>query len=185
MMVMAAGAGLANPPFGIGKPAPDFTAVDIDGKTQSLRQYRGKIVVLDWANPACPIDDGKHYQSGNIPSMQKQAAAQGIVWLTINSSAKGMPGAGDEYVGERLKAWQESVHWSAASYIQDRSGAIGRSYHASTTPQMYLIDKDGLLRYAGAIDSVPSSDPADIPKRRITSSRRWGNSRPASRCRWR
>src|ERR1700691_598710 len=65
----------------IGGPAPDFHGTDSNGKTQSLDQYRGKFVVLEWHNHDCPYTM-KHYQSGNMQSLQKQWTAKGLVWLT-------------------------------------------------------------------------------------------------------
>ncbi|MEI9963440.1 MAG: redoxin domain-containing protein [Caulobacteraceae bacterium] len=140
--------------------APDFTVKDVGGKTQSIHQYRGKIVVLDWVDPECSFDL-KHYTSGNIPSMQKEAKKEGIVWLSINSAGKGLQG---DFAGAQLAGWQHKVDWSADSYIRDQNGQIGKAYHATATPGMYVIKKDGTLAYAGAIDSIASNDVADIAK---------------------
>src|SRR5688500_16435644 len=71
-----------------GQPAPDFTFSDVAGKTHKLSDFRGKVVVLEWLNPGCPVV-GRHYRSGNLPATQAAAAADGAVWLQINSSAMG------------------------------------------------------------------------------------------------
>ncbi len=147
-------------PLGIGKPAPDFTVTDVNGKTVSLKDLRGKIVVMDWVNPECDYDDGKHYLSGNIPTMQRDFHKEGVVWLSFNSAAPGKQG---EYSGAKLDAWLKKVKWNGDHYTRDLDGHVGHMYHATATPDFYIIDKDGNLVYAGAIDNIPSTDVADIP----------------------
>src|SRR5450432_646977 len=75
----------------VGKPAPDFTLTDIDGRSHTLSELKGKTVVLEWTNPECPIV-GRHYETGNIPALQKEATADGVVWLAINSGSQGPEG---------------------------------------------------------------------------------------------
>lgn len=144
----------------VGRPAPDFTAQDIDGKQVKLSDYKGKIVVLEWVNPECPFVK-KHYGSGNIPSLQKDARAGNIVWLTINSAA---PGEQGDYNAEKTAAWQKATGAAYADYIRDSSGAVGKLYGAKTTPHIFVIDAGGTLVYEGAIDSIRSTNVDDIAK---------------------
>ena len=143
----------------VGSPAPDFHGTDSSGKTQSLDEYRGKFVVLEWHNHDCPYTI-KHYESGNMQSLQKQWTAKGVVWLTIISSAPGTQGyvdasAENAYM-KKMGAWPTAA-------ILDPSGAIGHLYDAKTTPNMFIIDPSGKLIYAGAIDDHATTDTSDIP----------------------
>ena len=144
----------------VGQPAPDFTLTDLTGQKHSLSEYRGKTVVLEWNNPDCPIVR-KHYESDNIPKLQREETAQGIVWLLINSAAPGKQGG--DYTDAQLKDWLAQHHAAPTAYFRDPSGKVGHAYGAKTTPHMFIIDGKGTLVYEGAIDSIPSADPADIP----------------------
>jgi len=144
----------------IGQPAPDFSVIDASGKTQSLAAYKGKTVVLEWNNPECPFVR-KHYGAKNMQAQQSEAAAQGVVWLTINSGAEGKQGHLD---AAGAKAYVAEVQGKQAAYLLDTDGRVGHAYEAKTTPHMFVIDKDGVLRYMGGIDSIPSADVDDIPK---------------------
>jgi hypothetical protein len=144
----------------VGAPAPDFTLIDIDGKTHTLSDYRGKMVVLEWVNPECPFVV-KHYESGNIPKLQVSATGDGVVWLAINS---GHPGAQGDFDAAQVKAWQTRTGSAPSAYFRDQDGAVGRLYGAKTTPHMYVIMADGTLVYNGAIDSIRSVNRADIAK---------------------
>ena len=154
---------LATPAFAkpvIGQPAPDFSVTDASGKTQSLSAYKGKTVVLEWNNPECPFVR-KHYGAGNMQKQQAEAAAQGVVWLTVNSAADGKQGHFD---ATGATAYVAKVDGKEAGYLLDADGTVGHAYDAKTTPHMYVVDKDGVLRYMGGIDSIASTDVADIPK---------------------
>ena len=144
----------------VGKAAPDFSVTDANGKTQSLSAYKGKTVVLEWNNPECPFV-GKHYGAKNMQEQQAAAASQGVVWLTVNSAATGKQGHLD---GARANAYLAKVGGKEAAYLLDGDGKVGHAYDAKTTPHMYVIDKDGVLRYMGGIDSIASTDKEDIPK---------------------
>jgi peroxiredoxin len=148
---------LASAAFAVkpGDSAPDFRGTDSNGHTQTLSQYRGKWVVLEWANKGCPYDQ-KHYNSGNMESLQKQWTAKGVVWLRIVSSAPGQqgyvtPSEENHYLAEK--------HADPTAAILDPTGAIGHLYEAKTTPHMFVIDPTGKLVYEGAIDDKPSPDP--------------------------
>ena len=142
----------------IGQPAPAFSAVDANGKTVSLADFKGKHVVLEWVNPGCPYVQ-KHYNSGNMPATQKAAIAKGVTWLAVSSTAKD---AGDYRAPKDLVGWIQGKGGAPSATLMDDSGKIGRAYGARTTPHMYLIDPQGKLLYAGAIDSKATSNPADI-----------------------
>lgn len=137
-----------------GRPAPDFTFTDGAGKTQKLSDLRGKIVVLEWLNPGCPVV-GRHYRSGNMPATQVAAAADGVLWLQINSSAMG------DLDAAKSVEWQKKQSVVASAYIRDQEGKIGRMYAAQTTPHLYVIAKDGTLAYQGAIDDQPHATQAN------------------------
>lgn len=142
----------------IGKAAPDFRLNDADGRAVSLADFRGKTVVLEWSNPECP-SVLKHYESGNMQKTQAEAAAGGVVWLTINSSAEGKQGHLTPAEAKALTAGQQSRR---TAYLLDPQGVVGRSYGATATPHMYVINPGGALVYRGAIDDKPTTDKADI-----------------------
>jgi AhpC/TSA family len=144
----------------VGEPAPEFALTDSNGKTQTLAQYKGKIVVLEWNNPECPFV-GKHYGSGNMQKQQGDAVAAGVVWLTINSSATGKQGDID---GAGANAYVAKVSGKQTAYLLDPQGTAGHLYGARTTPHMYVIDQAGVLRYMGGIDSIASTETKDIAK---------------------
>jgi peroxiredoxin len=142
----------------VGQPAPAFSAIDAAGKPVSLADYKGKHVVLEWVNPGCPYVQ-KHYNSGNMPATQKAAVAKGVAWLTISSTAKD---ASDYRAPAELASWIRGKQGTPTATVMDDDGKIGRAYGARVTPHMYIVDPQGKLVYAGAIDSKPSSNPADI-----------------------
>jgi peroxiredoxin len=141
-----------------GSPAPDFHGTDSNGKTQSLDQYRGKFVVLEWHNHDCPYTI-KHYRSGNMQSLQKEWTAKGVIWFTVISSAPGTQG----YVtAAQENAYVTKTDAKPTAVILDPTGAIGHLYDAKTTPNMFVIDPTGKLIYAGAIDDHATTDVSDI-----------------------
>jgi hypothetical protein len=145
----------------VGRPAPDFTATDINGQTHTLSAYRGRIVVLEWVNPECPFVR-KHYDgSGNMPATQKLALAEGAVWLSINSGHKGAQG---DFSASEVSAWLRKNGASPTAYIRDHEGRVGRLYDARHTPTLYVVSPDGTLVYAGGIDDINSANPADIAR---------------------
>jgi peroxiredoxin len=142
----------------VGQPAPAFSAVDTSGKTVSLADYKGRHVVLEWVNPGCPYVR-KHYDAANMQATQKGATDKGVVWLAVNSTAAAH---GDYMKPAELAAWMNNQKAAATATLMDEQGTIGRAYGARTTPHMYVIDPKGTLVYAGAIDSKPTANPADI-----------------------
>lgn len=156
--LLAASAASAAPK--IGAPAPDFTLPGSDGKSHALSALKGKYVVLEWTNHECPFVR-KHYGSGNMQALQKELTGQGAAWLTIISSAPGEQGHVD---AQQANVLTESRGAAPSAVLLDPAGDVGRAYGAKTTPHMYLVDPQGVLVYMGGIDSIPSSDPADIAR---------------------
>lgn len=144
----------------IGQVAPDFAATDSKGDPIRLSEYRGKTVVLEWTNADCPYTH-KHYASGNMQAMQALAQKNGIVWLTVISSAPGKQG----YVnGPAADALTQSRRAQPTAVLLDPTGTVARSYDAKTTPHMFVIDKDGALRYMGGMDSLATTSEEDIAR---------------------
>jgi peroxiredoxin len=142
----------------VGERAPDFTATDSNGQTHKLSEYAGKYVVLEWTNRGCPYTQ-KHYSSGNMQNLQRQWTAKGVIWLTVASSAPGEQG----YVtADQENAYLKQANAAPTAAVLDPSGTLGHLYNAKTTPDMYVINPQGILIYEGAIDDRPSSDSSDI-----------------------
>ncbi|WP_158748899.1 thioredoxin family protein [Acidobacterium sp. S8] len=142
----------------VGRPAPDFTGTDTNGKTHKLSEYHGKYVVLEWTNNGCPFTQ-KHYESGNMQALQKEWTAKGVVWLTVLSSAQGEQGY---MTGVEENAYIKKENAAPTAALLDPSGIIGHEYEARTTPHMFVIDPSGKIIYAGAIDDHATTDPSDI-----------------------
>lgn len=157
MACVATSAPLSAEP-GVGAAVPNFRAYDMTGKIVDLSQFRGKTVVLEWNNPGCPFVK-KHYESGNMQKTQAAAAAQGAVWLTINSGAPGKQGHMTGLEAQQFVAAQRA---KPSAYLLDPQGLVGKGYGAKTTPHLYVIDGAGRLAYKGGIDDKPTADKADI-----------------------
>ena len=143
-----------------GKPAPGFRLQSLEGETITLEQFKGRWVVLEWVNPDCPFVQ-KHYGASNMQSLQQFAAAKKLVWLQINSTH---PGHSEYRAPGVMKAWNTQQQAAPSHGLLDPQGIVGRAFGAKTTPQMALISPSGVLVYHGAIDSIRSANPADIPK---------------------
>ena len=154
LALAAAGPALASAP---GTAAPDFTIVDTAGKPVKLADYRGKFVVLEWTNPECPFVR-KHYDSGNMQSLQKEWGGKGVVWLAINSTRSGHS---EFKTGPEMAGWMRAQDAAPAATLIDGTTATGRAYGARTTPHMFVVDPAGTLIYNGAIDDRRSANPAD------------------------
>ena len=141
-----------------GSAAPDFSVTDSNGKTQSVSQYKGKTVVLEWFNPGCPFVV-KHYGSGNMQKLQEEFTGKGIVWLTIDSSAPGKEG---HLTADQAKAKMTEWKMKPTAFLLDPDGKAGQTYGAKNTPHMFIINPEGKVIYQGAIDDKPSSKPEDI-----------------------
>lgn len=150
-----AAAGLA-----VGQAAPVFKAVDSNGQTLSLDQYLGKTVILEWTNHECPYVK-KHYESNNMQTLQKEATTQGVVWLSVISSAPGEQGYVKAADANRLSKERGAA---PSQILLDPSGELGRLYNARTTPHMFVIDPAGKLVYMGGIDDKPTAAKSDLAK---------------------
>ncbi|MFP5449480.1 MAG: redoxin domain-containing protein [Alphaproteobacteria bacterium] len=142
----------------IGKPAPAFSAVDSNGKTRTLAEFRGKTVVLEWTNEGCPYVQ-KHYNGGAMQGLQKRAAGDGVVWLSVISSAPGKQGY---KTAAQANAWKTTSGAAPSAILLDPKGDVGRAYGAKTTPHMYVVNPAGTLVYMGGIDDKNSADPASL-----------------------
>ena len=143
-----------------GKPAPDFKVTDAEGTTHQLSDYKGQWLVLEWFNKDCPFVK-KHYGSGNMQKLQTTYTDKDVKWLTIISSAKGKQGYLEP--ADALKVGAAHNLAASAPFLLDPSGAMGKAYNAKTTPHMFVINPEGVLVYAGAIDDNDSANPAVIP----------------------
>ena len=141
-----------------GKPAPDFTGTDINGKTVKLSDYKGKIVVIESYNSDCPFCNN-HYKTGAMQELEKDMAAKGVVWLIVNSVNPNNP---SHRTPEQAKQEIADKKIIATAWIDDSSGAVGHLYSMKTTPHMFVVDKTGTLVYDGAIDNQP--DPQHDPR---------------------
>ena len=143
----------------VGSAAPNFSLTDSKGKTQSLAQYKGKYVVLEWFNPECPFVK-KHYGSGNMQKLQEEYTGKGVVWLSIDSSA---PGAEGSLTADQAEKVATGWKTHPTALLLDPEGQAGRAYGAKNTPHMFVINPEGKVVYEGAIDSKRTPNPADIP----------------------
>ncbi|MFQ3671117.1 MAG: thioredoxin family protein [Verrucomicrobiia bacterium] len=144
----------------IGKPAPDFTLVDSNGQSHSLSDFKGKVVVLEWLNHGCPFVV-KHYESKNMQNLQKEYTEKGVVWLSIVSSAEGKQGFMTPEETNKAKAEKGAA---PTAVLLDTDGKVGRLYGAKVTPEMFIINAEGILVYHGAIDSIRSTKVEDVAK---------------------
>jgi peroxiredoxin len=129
----------------VGKPAPDFSATDETGNRHALSQYRGKVVVLEWTNPDCPYV-ARHYSQDTMEMLARRWGSRGVAWLAVNSTSTNRP--------DDTLRWKQEQGFEYAT-LQDASGELGKLFGARTTPHMFIIDGEGVLRYAGAIDDDP------------------------------
>ena len=135
----------------VGQQAPDFTLTDLAGNEHTLSEYtaKGQIVVLEWFSPLCPFVK-KHYRddTGTMLAIEKEFKDESVVWLRINSSRASHKAAGVELNQTTAEKWG-----IASPILLDPEGTVGRIYGAKRTPEMYIIDTQGILAYHGAIDN--------------------------------
>ncbi|MFK7839448.1 MAG: redoxin domain-containing protein [Bdellovibrionales bacterium] len=142
----------------VGKAAPDFETTDINGNPFKLSDHKGDIVVLEWTNAECPFVV-KHYDTGNMQKVQEETIGKGVKWVSINSSGEGRQG---HFSAEEAAKVLEDQGATVSAKILDPSGEIGKLYDAKTTPHMFVINADGNIAYAGAIDSNSSPSPKTV-----------------------
>ena len=137
--------------------APAFTLVDSEGVQRSLADFRGRTVVIEWTNEGCPYVQ-KHY-TGAMQALQREAVADDVVWLTIISSAPGKQGFVE---GEAARAWKTRNNAGSTHLLLDPDGTVGKTYGASTTPDMRVIDAQGRVLFTGGIDDRPTNKVEDL-----------------------
>ena len=142
----------------VGQKAPEISLIDTAGKTVKLSDFKGKHVVLEWNNPGCPFVR-KHYNTANMQTLQKEAAGKSIVWLAVNSTEKSHQ---DYMTPAVLVKWMVDQKAAPTATLMDEAGDVGKAYGARTTPHMYVVNPQGVLVYAGGIDSIPSASVDDI-----------------------
>ncbi len=142
----------------VGQQAPGFSLKDSTGQARSLSEFAGKYVVLEWFNPDCPFVR-KHYGSGNMQRLQETYTGKGVAWLSINSAAENKQG---RMTPEQAQAFIKDRGAFSTAVLLDWDGSVGRLYGAKTTPHMFVIDPQGKLIYAGAIDDKPSIEVEDV-----------------------
>ena len=136
----------------VGAKAPDFSLKDLDGHDVRLADLRGKTVVLEWFNPKCPFVNMAHTK-GSLKNTAARHAAEGVVWLGIDSAAPGKQGHDAAEIRDAVGRFG-LTH----PILIDESGTVGRAYGATNTPHMFVIDKTGVLVYSGAIDNSPDGE---------------------------
>ena len=158
ILVVLCGVSVAFAAPEVGAKAPEFIGVDTNGEQVQLADFAGKPLILEWTNHQCPYVR-KHYESGNMQRIQRRLTEEGAVWVSVISSAPGKQG----YVmAQKANLLTTSRGVYANKVILDPDGIIGRAYGAKTTPQMFLIDEESIIRYMGAIDDQPSSRRATL-----------------------
>lgn len=160
LAIAAAAPRLAHAAPAIGAAAPDFALPDQDGTIRRLSEFRGSVVVLEWTNHDCPFVR-KHYNSGNMQALQALAREKGVAWLSMASSPEGEQG---HVTGPQARELAESRGAKPAAVLLDHRSVAARAYAATVTPHMYVIDREGVLRYMGAIDSIRSTRVEDVPR---------------------
>jgi peroxiredoxin len=155
-LLVAAGTAVAAPE--VGQPAPEFTLTDSNGQSHNLSDFKGKFVVLEWLNHGCPFVQ-KHYAGGNMQGLQKEYTGKNVVWLSIVSSAPGKQG---HMSPEETNKAKEEKGAAPTAVLIDADGTVGKLYNAKVTPELFVINPEGTLIYAGAIDDKKSVDASDV-----------------------
>jgi AhpC/TSA family len=162
ILTLSAGLQFASAQALIGAAAPAFTLTDSNGRNLSLADFKGKTVVLEWTSHECPYV-GKHYRGNNMQALQRKWTGQGVVWLSVISSAPGQPGYVSAQQANKLTADRGA---SPTAVLLDPTGKVGRAYGARTTPHMYVIDGEGAFVYMGGIDDQPTARLEDLKRAR-------------------
>lgn len=134
-------------------PAPDFTLPDLDGREVRLADFKGKVVILEWFNPGCPFVKAAHGSGGSLTDLARRLSERGVIYLGINSNAPGKQGHGVEVNKQAVRSFG-----LPHPVLLDESGQVGRAYGATNTPHLFVIDAEGRLAYAGAVDNSPDGE---------------------------
>jgi peroxiredoxin len=132
-----------------GERIPDFELDTLSGTRVRLSDYLGRILVLEWLNPSCPFTRAAH-EAGTLRDYPAEAREAGVVWLGVASSAPRKHGGDREDLAAAVEAWGVDF-----PVLLDEGGELGRCFDATHTPEVFLIDERGVLRYAGAVDNQP------------------------------
>ena len=155
-LILTAGT-LSGLPALAASPAPQFEVPDTQMRSRRLSEFKGKTVVLEWTSASCPFVRAQ-YESGVMPELQKWAAAQGIVWLSVISTH---PSRRDYLPPDKADTLHRARGGAPAALLMDSAGSMGRAYGAVVTPQMFVIDPKGEIVYSGAISDNPTTSARD------------------------
>lgn len=158
MVATAFASGPAQATLAMGQSLPNLTATDVNGKPVRTADFRGRHVVLEWTNPGCPFVR-KHYESGAMQTLQRDAIAKGVVWLSVNSTADG---SADYLTPQQWQRWMAANKAAPTALLVDDEGLLGRAIGARSALHMFILNPRGELIYSGAIDSIASNKPEDI-----------------------
>jgi peroxiredoxin len=150
-LILAAGA-LSGLPAHAASSAPQFDVPDAQMRKRRLSEFKGKTIVLEWTSASCPFVRAQ-YESGVMPELQKWAASQGIVWLSVISTH---PSRRDYLPPDKAEALHRARGGAPAALLMDSAGSMGRAYGAVVTPQMFVLDPKGEIVYSGAISDNPT-----------------------------
>jgi peroxiredoxin len=121
-------------------PAPDFELPDLGGKVHTLNEYRGRIVILNFWSCECP-----HSERADNQIIQSLAKWNGEVVL--------LPIAANQ--NESAQSVEASARdRDLPTVLLDAERVVADLYEAVTTPHVFVMDADGILRYRGAVDDV-------------------------------
>ena len=134
----------------LGKPAPPLELRTVEGKPFKLSDCKGRSVVLEWLNPACPHSAFAHGQGGPLPAMIPSLRAKGVTWISIVSESPDRAGGKTENIRKFVQD-----HGLKTPVLLDPDGKVGRTYGASSTPHLFVISGKGVLAYRGALDNAP------------------------------
>ncbi len=130
----------------IGDATPSFSLTDQNGKTVSGTDFASKILVVEWVNLECPFVQ-RHYDAQTMKKLAEKYKDKGVAWVSIHTGG----------TAEADRAWAADQRL-AYPILTDKESAAARAFGARSTPDLFIINKDGKLAYQGAIDNDPRGD---------------------------
>lgn len=124
----------------VGKPAPDFAVPDLDGKIHRLSEQRGKIVVLNFWSANCPWSQVGDEILAGIELLKGRDVRLWSIAANVDETLE----------QKRVVAAERDL----PLVLRDSDQSVVDQYEAVTTPHVFVIDPDGVLRYKGAIDDT-------------------------------